>query len=187
MAVTDITPPDIEPVALDYTKLFLRVDTDDDDTLILDFVRSARQRIERLISGSLITRRRRYISTRISGRGVFINHHPVRSIDTVTLTAGQGEERVISPQGLNINLRCQPPAISLKSRASWQSYLPGAQNLEIEFTAGFGTAAEDVPMPLRQAILLLTAQSYEHRGAEQVPPLPMMVDALLMPYRTLRL
>ena len=47
-------------------------------------------------------------------------------------------------------------------------------------------------MPLRQAVLLLLAQSYEYRGQDSAPPkvpptVPMMVDALLMPYRGVRL
>jgi len=55
------------------------------------------------------------------------------------------------------------------------------------FDAGYGSAPEDVPMQLRQAVLLLLAQHYEHRDEALNRPVPMLVDALLMPYRTVRL
>jgi len=61
-----------------------------------------------------------------------------------------------------------------------------ADAIQVEIEAGFGESADEIPMPFRQAILLLIAQSYEHRGDEDMA-MPMMVDALLMPYRGLRL
>lgn len=186
MAVVDILPPAVEPVALDYAKTFLRVDTDDDDVLIADFIKSARIRVESITGGSLITRTRRYTSAKTEGRSVFLNHQSVDSIQAVRLVSN-AEVIDIPLSSLTVNLRCQPPAISLTERQSWSDYLPDFTSFEIDFTAGYGPAAENVPMPLRQAILLLLAQSYEFRDSERPAPLPMMVEALLMPHRTLRL
>jgi len=45
----------------------------------------------------------------------------------------------------------------------------------------------DVPMQLRQAVLLLIAQHYQFRDTAPARPVPMLVDALLMPYRSVRL
>lgn len=182
----DINAPLSEPVTLEYAKTFLRVDTDDDDILITDFIRAARLRIEQMIGGSLITRARRYITSRVSGRGVFVAHHPVTEITALRLSGPDGTT-VIPLEAARINLRCQPPAITLKNRASFRGYDSQADSLEIDFIAGYGDAPEDVPMPLRQAVLLLLAQSYEYRGESNPPPVPMMVDALLMPYRGLRI
>jgi len=86
--------------------------------------------------------------------------------------------------------RATPSSLRLILRRSWASYAPQVWGVEIEFDAGFGPEIGDVPMPLRQAILLLIAEAYEHRDrrAEQnVPGVPFMVDALLMPYRMLKL
>ena len=184
--VTDISAPLTEPVTLDYAKTFLRVDTDDDDALISDLITSARLRIEQMIGGSLITRARRYRSSRLTGQGVFLAHHPVTEVSALRLIGPDGTT-LIPVEAARINLRCLPPVVSLKNRSSFRSYDPSADTLEIEFTAGYGEAPEDVPMPLRQAVLLLLAQSYEYRGEATPPPVPMMVDALLMPYRGLRL
>ncbi len=37
--------------------------------------------------------------------------------------------------------------------------------IEIDVTAGYGPSSLDVPAPLRQAIMMLVAHWYEHRGA----------------------
>lgn len=185
--IFDISPPDIEPVSLDYAKTFLRVDTDDDDALISDLIRSARIRVETMIGGALIQRPQRFTTTRVSGRGVFINHQPVQVIDAVRVIGAAGEVVDVPLSSLSINLRCQPPAISVTSHRDWRGILNNATAVEIDITAGYGLDVDDVPMPLRHAVLLLLAQSYEYRAAEVTPPTPMMVDALLMPYRSVRL
>lgn len=185
--ISDISPPDIEPVSLDYAKTFLRVDTDDDDALITDLIRSARIRIEAMIGGALIERPQRFTTTRVTGRGVFINHQPVREVSAVRLIGAAGEVVDVPLLSLSVNLRCQPPAISVTPFVNWRGILGNAAAVEIDITAGYGTATDDVPMPLRHAVLLLLAQSYEYRAAEVMPPTPMMVDALLMPYRSIRL
>ena len=58
---------------------------------------------------------------------------------------------------------------------------------EVDVLAGFGTAAE-VPVPLRQAVLLLVADAYEHREREAgFARTSLRVDALIGPYRGPRL
>ena len=50
-----------------------------------------------------------------------------------------------------------------------------------------GTSVANVPAPIKQAILLLISQMYEHRTPEVtgavVSPVVFAVDALLAPYR----
>ena len=187
MAIVDISAPPIEPILLDYAKVFLRVDTDDEDALIADLIRAARLRVESLINTALISRPRRFTSTRLSAKGVFINQSAITEVTAVRVIGG-GVSVDIALASTSINLRCQPPVVTLKDRPSFASYGENADTLEIDFIAGYGDSPEDVPMPLRQAVLLLLAQSYEYRGANDAPPtVPMIVDALLMPYRGVRL
>ena len=86
-----------------------------------------------------------------------------------------------------VNTRRDPGEINLKPEKCWRDYMVDCQSLEIEFTAGYGDLASDIPLPIKQAILLLLAQHYEYRDGAENPGVPMMVDALLMPYRWVRL
>ena len=187
MKIIDIAPPEVEPLTLDYAKTFLRVDTDDDDVLITDLIRAARVRVEAMINGSLITRLRRLTTQRFSQSGVCIHHHPVLSVNAIRAADDVGVYVDVTPEEMTLNLRCQPPIITLKDNKVWDSLLSGTAYIDVDFTAGFGIAADDIPMPLRQAVMLLLAQSYEFRGDTDGPPTPMLVDALLMPYRVVRL
>jgi hypothetical protein len=73
---------------------------------------------------------------------------------------------------------------------AWPERLAGG--IEIDFTAGFGPAPSDVPAPLREAILQLTATSYggveraetAQRGADGLPD---KVISLISPWRRLSL
>jgi uncharacterized phiE125 gp8 family phage protein len=72
------------------------------------------------------------------------------------------------------------------------SVLPRALNaFEIAFSAGYGDGADNVPAPLRQAIMLLVAHWFERpepvvlgATAQEVPA---TVAGLLLPYRRVRL
>ncbi|WP_417601378.1 head-tail connector protein [Pararhodobacter oceanensis] len=64
--------------------------------------------------------------------------------------------------------------------------MPPNGTVEIAFTAGFGAAWEAVPADLRQAVMLLAAQYYEHRS-DALAALPAGVPALLARWMPLRL
>ncbi len=179
--IKDIDPPNIEPVSLQSAKAFLRVDHDGEDELITDLIKAARMRIESHLSISLITRRQYYEKSVSETAGLYINHYPIKRVIAVE-SIFAGETQHLHPSDYLVNLHARPATLRLLSRSSQQD-----QALRVELEAGFGATVEDVPMPIRQAIMLLIAQSFEHRGDDGLHAMPMMVDALLMPYRGLRL
>ncbi len=66
--------------------------------------------------------------------------------------------------------------------------VPQGWRVAIEFEAGFGVAWGDVPPDLRQAVLLLAAEFYEHRhgdGTVRVA-LPAAVGGLIERWRQVR-
>jgi uncharacterized phiE125 gp8 family phage protein len=73
----------------------------------------------------------------------------------------------------------------------WPQPGQAANGIEIDFTAGYGDAAADVPAPMRQALLLLVAHWYEHRCPIEVGApdmvIPAVVSDLLAPYRVPRI
>jgi len=187
MTITDINAPPGEPVTLKGAKEFLRVDHDHEDGLITDMIRAARERIEQMACVSLIARRRLFTTTRVCTSGVHINHGPVKLVHKVSLIEANGTVIDIPLAELQINLRASPVNILVTKRELFSDYAVDPNALLIEFDAGYGAEKEQVPMQLRQALLLLLAQHYEHRDEALTRPVPMLVDALLMPYRTVRL
>ena len=185
MDVIDITPPAIEPVSLARAKLFLRVEHDAEDALIADMIRTARTRVETYLGASLITRQRR-IKLDICGDKLAINHRPIKSLDAIALIKDDGSAETLEPDHYQVNLRAQPARVLISSDVLPRTSSQDLYHVEIDITAGYGASETDIPTPLTQAILLLIAQSYE-RGEPLGVDIPMMVQALLMPYRGLRL
>jgi len=172
MTLTDLSPPPNSAVSLSAAKTFLRVDHDDEDALIAGLIDTAARQIEVRCGLSLITRPQR-LTKPVAGAGIYLNRYPVLSIEAVALNG--------APIEVDANLRARP--VLVRSAA--------AGDMTVDFTAGYGDAPEDIPTPLRQGVLLLLAHLYEHRaqGGDSKPPLgfPMMVDALIQPYRGMRL
>ena len=163
---TDLSPPPVEPVTLDDVKLFLRIDTTDDDAQLEDLVRSARVQVERRASLCLISRAVRF-TLPICGTRVRLPVAPAQSLIEVRIEGSVVEAELDS--------RPYPAWLHLSRR--YEGFA------EVDIIAGFGDTDADVPVPLRQAILLLVADAFEHRereiGFERVS---LRVDALIGPY-----
>lgn len=187
MSIRDLAPLGVEPIDLAYAKNFLRVDSDAEDALIADMIVSARLRVEHMIRSSLISRRQKYTTSKLSDSGLFINHGPVQAVYDVSAIDKDGHEIELWPADYSVNLRAVPAHLCLNAPNRWSHFGSGTRYVEIELDAGYGTEPNDIPMPIRQAILLLVAQSFEYRDKPDMPPVPMMADALLMPYRSLKL
>ncbi|WP_409433482.1 phage head-tail connector protein [Litorimonas sp. RW-G-Af-16] len=185
MRIFDINPPPTEPITLETAKTFLRVDHDYEDTLISGFIRFAREKVERETGLSLITRAQTLARNLPKGKSTYLNCYPVLEITTARVIT-ETDTLEVSDSAFRANRKARPVPITLTSGQNWRSAFPDGQGIEIDFVAGFGPTPDDIPMPLRQAMLLLIAQAYEHRGDIDAPT-PMMVDALLMPYRGMRL
>lgn len=187
MSITDIVAPPIEPVTLVAAKEFLRIDGDHEDALITDLIKVARERVEFMGRLSLIARRRAYATTRVCAGRFVINHSPIKYVHKVSVIDGDDNAIEIPKGEIYINKRARPAVIEVRKRHVFSDYAADPVAVVAELDAGYGSAPEDVPMQLRQAVLLLLAQHYEHRDDALTRPVPMLVDALLMSYRTVRL
>ena len=183
MDVVDITPPTLEPVSLERAKLFLRVEHDLEDDLIKDMIQAARLAVENYTGSSLITRERRvYIYP--SCLSLFsLSHRPIQSIQSLNIIRRDGTVVALLSEQYSVNLRANPSQIKITDPAILKG---NDSHIEIDIIAGYGLSGTDIPTPFIQAMLLMIAQFYERQGTAK-DDLPMMVQALLMPYRGLRL
>ena len=109
---------------------------------------------------------------------------PVRTIDAVTTYDAAGNPRELDLSGAVLDAHARPARLHLATAPRPGRAMNG---IEIDFTAGFGDTAADVPDALRQAILQHVAQMYELRGAVAVANQPACVpngyDRLVAPFR----
>ncbi|MEL7127939.1 MAG: hypothetical protein AAGK23_00190 [Pseudomonadota bacterium] len=182
MTVTVIARPDGETVSLSEAKEYLRIGHAGEDALVLELVASAGARVEHATGRALLAQTIRiqlkaWPQALLDGKFVLT---PGPAIDLLSVKLGEDDltERFI----------LQNNCLALRP---W-NYLPivqAGQVITIDVRVGYGTS-QDVPDDLKLAIKQLAALAYRLRsdGDDRgISALPESVDALLQPYKGVRL
>lgn len=192
MTLVLLQPPTAEPVTLADTKLFLRVDHDDEDTLISTLIAAARLHVEAATSRVLMSQSWRYIRDDWPRGGILdLPLSPLQSVDEVIVLDLDGNPETIAPTDYLTDIAGSPTRIAF--RGGYRPPHPGQMinGIEIDVTAGYGDTPEDVPAPIRAAILQLVSHWYDRR--EPVPfgaqsgDAPAAINTILQPYKQVRL
>lgn len=190
MSLDLIAGPAVEPVTLADAKQHLRVDGTAEDAFIQTLIVTSRLHVEAALGLALITQQWTLRLDRWpDGLALELPLRPVTSVEAIRVLPATGAGIDVDPAACVLDGRANPARLVLSSPLPQ----PGAAALgiEIDFTAGFGAEASDVPAPIRHAILLLVAHWYENRepvAADARPvPIPAMVSELLAPFRAARL
>lgn len=192
MALIMITAPAVEPVSLAEAKAHLRIDIDDEDTLIGGLITAARSHLENTARPKLamVNQTWEYIADSWpAGDTLELRPYPLVSVTSIKYTDDDGGETTYSSANYLVDTYSQPGRVRLKSASAWPgTTLRELNGLAIRFVAGYGAAGSAVPVQLRQAILLLVGHWYENREpvlttGMMAAPLPMTVDALFRNWR----
>lgn len=188
MTLTLLTGPAVEPLDLDDVKAHLRLDGSDEDALLASLIATSRSHIEAALGLALNTQVWRWQADCWPASGVVeLMTRPLQVVNQVAVRNADGALHIIDPADYRVDVaggRVAPTA-------RWPN--PGVRlgGIEIEFAAGYGGAASDVPEPIRQALRLLVAHWYEVRNpvhiGSMVSRVPDTVSELLRPYRAVRL
>ncbi|MCF1472874.1 hypothetical protein FS763_13085 [Agrobacterium vitis] len=184
MTITTLTPPQAEPLTLVDVKAQLKIDTDDEDDLLSGLITAARLHLE-AETGLCLMRQslRLYLDDWPDSEVIQLPKGPVQTIDAVTVFDENGDELHVLLKDHLLDGQARPARLWLRERP-----LPGRpiNGIEIDFTAGFGTAATDVPDTLRRAMSLHVAAMYAFRGvvalADQPAALPVGYERLIAPF-----
>jgi len=163
------TVPAVEPVTLDEAKLHLRVDSADDNALITALITTARQLAERETKRAFITQTwEMYLD--FAPAEIDIPKPPLQATGlAIKVIDDAAAETVVSATTYDIDASDNSPGrVKLRSGCTWP-YHRGFASFVIEFKAGYGLLATDVPEALKQGILQLLSHLYDNRGAEEIP------------------
>lgn len=181
MPVAIVTPPASEPLSLAEAKLFLRVDHDAEDDLISALVVAAREAVEAYARRALITRR--VVETKDQWCFDALDAVRLQLAPVATLHEVRVSGDVIAAETYALDAAHDPPR--LRFGAPPPSPAHAVAGIEVEYDAGYGADADDVPEALRQAVRLALAAAYEDRHGDVA--LPEAARALIGPFRTLHL
>jgi uncharacterized phiE125 gp8 family phage protein len=150
----------VEPITLLQAKKWLKIDVNDEDTLIQSFITVARQQCENYLNISLIQRKVIAFVNNSLG-GVWLPFAPVAEILDVQDKNGKEIEYTIHNSQFK------------------QLMFPKLDYVRVEYNAGFTT----LPQHFKTAMLIALAYIYEHRGDEHAGQFSPMAKGMLKPYR----
>lgn len=193
-----ITPPALQPVTLAEAKLHLRVDHNDEDTLIESLIRAATEHLDGwtgILGRCLVEQVWRQDHDRFA-RQMIIPLGPVIAVQSITWRDPTGQLSTV-PSG-SYDLRTDEAGnavIRFDGDYVFPTNLHESRAVAINFKAGYETkpgplATSTVPDPLKVAILLLVGHWYQNREAVSpagMASLPFAVEALIAPYRRMQL
>lgn len=178
MTLIELDKPATEPVSVPQAKAWARIERGDEDALIADLVRAARESVERETGLVLAARAFRRIVDPVPPDGrVAPTRGPVLRVIEVRAYGEAGNETIAAPDAVAVEAHEFVLAPHLRSFAV----------VEIDFEV----LPKSVPEGLVQAMLRIVAASYETRGlvggAMQPALVPPFAKALIAPFRPVRL
>jgi uncharacterized phiE125 gp8 family phage protein len=181
--------PTAEPLSLDDTKLYLRVDHSEDDALILGLIVAARTYCEAVTKRSFVTQTMQMFTDEFPTDDYIDIPRPFYTTTDATVkyyAAGSTSATTLASSQYWINDSIEPPRIVLRDAQSWpDTELRTAKGVEITFRAGYGGQV-DVPDGIKVAMLSLIGHWYTNREAVVVgtisSSIEMAVHALLSPH-----
>ncbi len=165
MGLALITAPTAEPLTVTQAKLFLRIDTTDEDSFIGECITAARNKIEEITHRQLMTATYRYSTNQlIDGTYLILPKPPTATVTAVNAVSAAGVVSTISTSTYIIPIDAQPGHVIFTTTPDFDCRRPDA--LRVTFTAGYGTASSYIPPLLIQGIYLLLEPLYR-RSADQ--------------------
>lgn len=184
--------PATEPVSLAEAKAYLRVDTADEDDLVQTLIAAGRVHLEALTRRAMIEQTWRLsLDDWPAGNEVRLPLGPLAALVAVRVYDPDDAATTLTLSQFLVDVGSTPGRIVLPPGVEGEPLKRDALAIEIDYTAGYGAAATDVPDALRQAMLALVAHWFEHRDAVLMAGagaiVPVGFDKLIAPYRVVSL
>ena len=187
-----VADPSVEVVLLDDLREHARITHKEDDEYLLKLITEAREEIEDTSGLALISQTWQMTIDRWPGQrnlwwdgvrelpvteleGGFPSiiepiRYPLISVDTINVFDEDSNSTAVTIASVfDIDIRSKPGRISLQRGATWPIASRSINAIEINYTAGYGTAATDVPTPLTRAVRNMAGYLYDHRGSGCTP------------------
>lgn len=175
-------------MTLAEAKLFLRVDTTDEDSLITSLIVAARERAEQHTQRQLVTASYLFtcsnatINHKTGNYEVLLPLPPLASVESVQVTDTNGNVSTVNASTYRVVKDGVPGKIVFSTLPSFDATRDDA--IKVAFTCGYGAAAA-VPQGIKTAMYWMIAAMYQNRE-EADAPMNSSVERQLNLYRAWR-
>jgi len=184
LRLTLTAAPAAEPVTVLEMRDHLRIDGSQDDTVLTTIIAAARELCENFTGRALITQSWSLFLDHWPGRDVLpwwdgvqegadilspvhelnLPKAPLQSVTAVNIFDAEDNATIWGSENYFVDTNSTPGRIVLRSGGNLPFPARTTNGIEIQFIAGYGDAASDVPQAIKDGIKLLAAHLYSNRG-----------------------
>jgi len=187
--------PLVEPISLEEARARLRIDHHEEDPLIAALIAAATALLDgwsgilrrALINQTWVQKFPRFPAGAVLGLALA----PVQSIVSVSYFDADNVQRTLDASVYALLDDELGPFVTRQVDQAWPATFAREDAVSVTYVAGYGPSGDDVPAAIRHAMHLIIGHWYEHRESVVVGTnmvhLPLAVNALLGPYRGIRL
>lgn len=165
-----VTPPAVEPISLDQALVQCHANQGVEDDWFTETIKTVRQDAELYTRRAFIEQTLRISFDTWPCFPVLLPRPPLIEIESVTLYDLEDSSTSINVSDLLVDVYSSPGRFSFNSGYSVPSIsLRELNSVVIQYKAGYGSIADDVPRNFKQAMLLHLSYLYESRSGEPAP------------------
>jgi len=167
-----ITPPEYEPITVDELKLFARIDGTEEDALLEGFITGVREAAELYLGRALMTQTLHMVMDSWPESGMIeLPQPPLLSISKVAIRDELGAETIYSASNYYVVTESIPGQLVIRNGSTPPSNTARFNSgYLIEFAAGYGDDASDVPQVIKEGLKVWATYVYEQRNLTPEPP-----------------
>jgi len=182
MAWKVTTAPVNEPWTLAEVKSYLKIDDSNEDTMLSILIKGARMMAESYLNQGLITQTITEKLDRLGDPTIYLSVSPVLAVSSFQYANSENTTATFAATDYVVDTFSKPARLNLGYGKTWPTLYGNINDVTITYTVGYGTESSAVPFQIRQAILLMVADTYENRQ-DYVKRLPTASQYLLDQYR----
>jgi len=162
-----VTPPSVEPVSLEEVKAFNRIDSNDEDILITNFIEGSRQKLEDYLGKALIKQLISVTFDEWVTEVIELPRPPLISVVSIVTIDEDSIETIYASS--NYFVSPETNQVVIKQSCSWPVADRNCAGYRIYYYAGYGETPKSVPSKVRLAIMEWSALWYETRIMDDIP------------------
>lgn len=180
-----ITAPASEVVTSAEAKAHLRVESTDDDALIIAYLTAARAHMDGrdgILGRALMTQTWELVLDAFPTAAISLPLPPLQSITSIKYQDSSNVEQTLDAADYVVDTTSESSRVYPVT--SWPSTYSTPNAVTIRFVAGYGNASA-VPEPIKTAIKLKVQALYDNVPPDQMAAIDRASDALTWPYRVM--
>lgn len=149
-----VEEPQLEPLTLSEIKLYLRIDGNHEDDMLMTMLKSSRYAAEEYMNNSIVKRKLKLTFFDFMPKEVRLLKGPVTNLVSISIIDSKDNKTAIPESRYSLKgkhtLSCDAPINGTK--------------IEVIYEAGFSNISTDIPEIIKQGLLSQIAYVYENRG-----------------------